>query len=347
MDDFVSFEEEPEPPLTAVPASPSVSVTDDELATTVRVLRALATANGGPSAEFREPRCKPLREAIQLYVDDVRARLFHGQGADKYTRRKENKRAATAKQQQERAMDRAAAEKTQMRAERLRMLADLEQQAEGSGAALTFVPDGAVESAGASAASITYEAGAAGASGGDGRGDGGGDGRGDGGGGGDAGTADGATAGETELLTLRACYTCKKRYRTLHHFYAQLCPECAALNFQKRQQTAALEGRCFLLTGARVKIGFQVGGRRVPPQSRTSLEHLITHRAPARFPARPPNLPPDLPPDLRRASSCSDAVRPCWRPPASPRTRPHATPRSLTPPTGWRACACTPSHDLP
>ena len=30
------------------------------------------------------------------------------------------------------------------------------------------------------------------------------------------------------------CYICKVRYREIHHFYDQLCPNCAALNFAKR-----------------------------------------------------------------------------------------------------------------
>ena len=44
----------------------------------------------------------------------------------------------------------------------------------------------------------------------------------------------------------------------LHHFNAQLCPECAALNYEKRTQLAPLHGRVVLVTGARVKVGFQV-----------------------------------------------------------------------------------------
>ena len=36
----------------------------------------------------------------------------------------------------------------------------------------------------------------------------------------------------------------------------QLCPECASLNYAKRLQSADLAGRVFLVTGARVKIGF-------------------------------------------------------------------------------------------
>jgi NAD(P)-dependent dehydrogenase (short-subunit alcohol dehydrogenase family) len=55
------------------------------------------------------------------------------------------------------------------------------------------------------------------------------------------------------------CYVCKQDYTTIHHFYDQLCPACARLNFQKRTETADLSGRVALLTGGRVKIGYQAG----------------------------------------------------------------------------------------
>ncbi len=55
------------------------------------------------------------------------------------------------------------------------------------------------------------------------------------------------------------CYVCKRRYDEVHHFYDQLCPPCAALNFAKRTETADLRGQVALLTGGRVKIGYQAG----------------------------------------------------------------------------------------
>lgn len=55
----------------------------------------------------------------------------------------------------------------------------------------------------------------------------------------------------------RLCYVCKTHFTELHHFYDQLCPPCAELNWQKRNQTADLRGRVALVTGARVKIGYQ------------------------------------------------------------------------------------------
>jgi len=57
----------------------------------------------------------------------------------------------------------------------------------------------------------------------------------------------------------RHCYVCKQHYQTIHHFYDQLCPSCADLNFAKRTESADLTGRVALLTGGRVKIGYQAG----------------------------------------------------------------------------------------
>ena len=60
-----------------------------------------------------------------------------------------------------------------------------------------------------------------------------------------------------KLPKCRSCYVCKIRYRELHHFYDQLCPSCAALNWEKRHQSADMTGRIAVVTGSRVKIGFQ------------------------------------------------------------------------------------------
>ena len=60
-----------------------------------------------------------------------------------------------------------------------------------------------------------------------------------------------------QLPKLRSCYVCKLRYRELHHFYDQLCPTCAELNWTKRHQTSDLRGKIAVVTGSRVKIGYQ------------------------------------------------------------------------------------------
>ncbi len=62
-----------------------------------------------------------------------------------------------------------------------------------------------------------------------------------------------------ESIELQHCYVCKQKYTLIHHFYDQLCPACAAFNFAKRTELADLGGRVALLTGGRVKIGYQAG----------------------------------------------------------------------------------------
>jgi NAD(P)-dependent dehydrogenase (short-subunit alcohol dehydrogenase family) len=62
-----------------------------------------------------------------------------------------------------------------------------------------------------------------------------------------------------EVVEPQNCYICKQDFATIHHFYDQLCPGCAELNFRKRTESADLRGRVALLTGGRVKIGYQAG----------------------------------------------------------------------------------------
>src|SRR5207302_5068885 len=57
--------------------------------------------------------------------------------------------------------------------------------------------------------------------------------------------------------TPRMCYVCKTEFHELHFFYDQMCATCADENYRKREQAADLRGRVALVTGARVKIGYQ------------------------------------------------------------------------------------------
>ncbi len=59
------------------------------------------------------------------------------------------------------------------------------------------------------------------------------------------------------LEVARNCYTCKRDYHRVHFFYDSLCPDCATFNWIKRHHSYDLSGRYALLTGGRVKIGFE------------------------------------------------------------------------------------------
>src|SRR5258706_5371810 len=83
------------------------------------------------------------------------------------------------------------------------------------------------------------------------------------------------------------CYVCKQHYSSIHHFYDQLCPKCADLNFRKRTERADLSGRVALLTGGRVKIGYQAGIKLL----RAGAQLIVTTRFPRDSAVRYANEP--------------------------------------------------------
>jgi len=88
--------------------------------------------------------------------------------------------------------------------------------------------------------------------------------------------------GFRDVIEPQHCYICKRHYSTLHHFYDQLCPECADLNFRKRTELADLSGRVALISGGRVKIGYQAGIRLL----RSGAHLVVTTRFPRDAAAR-------------------------------------------------------------
>ncbi|MBK7892289.1 MAG: SDR family oxidoreductase [Bdellovibrionales bacterium] len=62
---------------------------------------------------------------------------------------------------------------------------------------------------------------------------------------------------DQELKSARNCYVCKAEFTKLHFFYDSMCPSCAQLNYEKRFQTAPMHGQVAIITGSRLKIGYQ------------------------------------------------------------------------------------------
>jgi NAD(P)-dependent dehydrogenase (short-subunit alcohol dehydrogenase family) len=85
-----------------------------------------------------------------------------------------------------------------------------------------------------------------------------------------------------EAIEPQHCYVCKQKYSLIDKFYDQLCPACAAFNFAKRTETADLRGRVALLTGGRVKIGYQAGLKLL----RAGASLIVTTRFPRDSAAR-------------------------------------------------------------
>ena len=98
----------------------------------------------------------------------------------------------------------------------------------------------------------------------------------------DAPAVESQTPERREAIEAKHCYVCKQKYTLIHHFYDQLCPTCADFNFLKRTETADLTGRVALLTGGRVKIGYQAGLKLL----RAGAHLIVTTRFPRDSAAR-------------------------------------------------------------
>ena len=97
-------------------------------------------------------------------------------------------------------------------------------------------------------------------------------------------------ADEARVLNeARKCYVCKAEFTELHAFYDQMCPPCGELNWRKRHQTADLRGRTALVTGARVKIGYQAAMKLLRAGARVIVTTRFPHDAAQRY-AREPDF---------------------------------------------------------
>ncbi|GMF32204.1 unnamed protein product [Phytophthora fragariaefolia] len=204
-------------------------VSDAELAACVAALQKL---HGEEAHQLFQssPRFKPLRTALVPLIKDLRAKFFHGNSAASDSSRQQRKRAKKVERARQKALDQQYVNNTKLRAERLARLAALQQQ----NPLLAAVPDGV---AAADEPMLLKEDGEQA----------------------EVAEAENEEEKETEQLHYhRACYTCKVKFRKLHHFYDRMCPACAELNYKKRLQNADLRGHVAVVTGARVKIGYEI-----------------------------------------------------------------------------------------
>ncbi len=74
----------------------------------------------------------------------------------------------------------------------------------------------------------------------------------------------------------RDCYVCKQPFSKVHRYYDSMCEPCGEFNYAKREQTADLGGEYALITGARVKIGYQASLKLL----RAGAHAIVTTRFP-------------------------------------------------------------------
>ncbi|OQS01405.1 hypothetical protein ACHHYP_01077 [Achlya hypogyna] len=237
-------------------AGPAIDPAD--LATCIRVLESFH----GDLEAFKQPAYKALRKAVLPLLEDVRSRMFHGNDLATHEQKKLKKQERKRKAAQAAALDRQFINNTKLRKQRLDALESLT----AANPAFPQIPDGAVlaiedESMGNDDEANIDEANAEG--------------------------ANDDEAKEAKLHGFRSCYACKKRFDSLHHFYDQLCPECATLNFQKRLQTADLTGYKALVTGARVKIGYHTALKLLRANATVIATSRFPHDAAIRYAKEP------------------------------------------------------------
>jgi NAD(P)-dependent dehydrogenase (short-subunit alcohol dehydrogenase family) len=92
----------------------------------------------------------------------------------------------------------------------------------------------------------------------------------------DVAPADEVRVSRGDAVVPQHCYICKQKFTTVHHFYDQMCLSCGDFNYAKRTELADLRGRTVLLTGGRVKIGYQAGLKLL----RAGARLLVTSRFP-------------------------------------------------------------------
>jgi NAD(P)-dependent dehydrogenase (short-subunit alcohol dehydrogenase family) len=85
----------------------------------------------------------------------------------------------------------------------------------------------------------------------------------------------------------RMCYVCKELFHELHGFYDGMCIPCGDFNFAKRTLTADLRGRVVMITGARVKIGYQAAIKLLRAGAEVVVATRFPRDATTRFLAEP------------------------------------------------------------
>jgi NAD(P)-dependent dehydrogenase (short-subunit alcohol dehydrogenase family) len=89
------------------------------------------------------------------------------------------------------------------------------------------------------------------------------------------------------LRQARACYVCKAEYVEVHHFYHSMCRACGDFNFAKRSQTADLHGQVAIVTGGRIKIGYETALILLRAGARVVVTTRFAADAARRFAATP------------------------------------------------------------
>jgi NAD(P)-dependent dehydrogenase (short-subunit alcohol dehydrogenase family) len=213
--------------ISSTPFPQLDGITQDDVDTAIRVLNSVARLHPKQDTNglelYKQKNLRPLRKALANCLELHQMTMYNGKSADEHFEQRKLERSVKRQKASERFHQKNYIASTALRKGRVEKLENLKQDAkeEEQAKLLNFlIPDGHVTSR----MMLEQE-----------------------------------NESEPRKLPakLRSCYVCKVRFRELHHFYDQLCETCAKFNWEKRHQTADLTGKVAIVTGSRVKIGFQ------------------------------------------------------------------------------------------
>lgn len=225
-----------------VPQLAAHQITGADLRTAIGVMQAVASLNRKNKRhhdeekddgleDYKHKNLRSFRKALAPCLELHKRTMFNGKEEEEHYQQRIAERSLKRQKTSEKALQKKYIESAALRKGRVEKLKSLQDDAADEEAAKLkrfLIPDGHVDATSSSSATPLLEDGKA------------------------------EQEENVKLPQLRSCYVCKIRFRERHHFYDQLCPGCAPLNWTKRIQTADLRGRVAIVTGARVKIGLQV-----------------------------------------------------------------------------------------
>ena len=224
-----------------IDTEPHAPFSDEEFNIALKVLKNLSLVQYADV--YESPEFRPLRQILQVFFDRQRAKMFNGSNPENESARKMRKKQLANETNKKRLEDIEFLKKTKLRASRMQKLDELVHRDDET---ISFsrildgiADDGVHTSSGPTSTEFSIL-------------------------GPEVKAEDSDTktvhAGQNESSSLhgtRGCYICKCRFQVLHHFYDSLCEQCSGLNWSKRMQMCDMSGRICLVTGGRVKIGFQ------------------------------------------------------------------------------------------
>lgn len=213
---------------TAIIDLPFPGITKEEMQTAIKVLNQVSSLNNKNKDGFdlfKSLALRPIRKALSGCLDLQKRLMFNGKSEDDHYDQHKKDRSLRRQKMAERVQQKKYIAETQLRRGRVERLQQLKLEAQDEEQAKlmsVMVPDGHVDEPLLLLQSSENN------------------------------------TNSIQLPKLRSCYVCKVRYRELHPFYDQLCETCGPFNYIKRHQTADLTNKIAVVTGSRVKIGYQV-----------------------------------------------------------------------------------------